>query len=212
MQNFKLRIDVFNLFQKILRHYFKYCFCIIPSLFLGFQLHACETFLLSTLCLFPSLLFPTFFCFSGFHSRHFILVYPPVTIFFSSAVSNLLLLSHVELSISNILSSNFITSWNFKSYQTLPKSPVWSSISLNTLRMLFLKKIFICLFIYLFLAALGLSCGTRDLFVVVCGHLSSCGAQAQQLQHMGLAALWHVGSQFPDQRQNPPPLHWKADS
>ena len=57
------------------------------------------------LCL--PLLFHTFFCFSESHPRYFILAYPPVTIFFSSAESNLLLLSHVEFSISNT-SSNFI--------------------------------------------------------------------------------------------------------
>ena len=37
-------------------------------------------------------------------------------------------------------------------------------------------------------------------------------AWAQQLWHAGLVALWHVGSQFPDQGSNPHPLHWKADS
>ena len=47
--------------------------------------------------------------------------------------------------------------------------------------------------------------------VVACG-LSSCGLRAQQLQCVGLVALWHVGSQFPDQRLNPHPLHWKVDS
>ena len=44
--------------------------------------------------------------------------------------------------------------------------------------MVFFFKIYFYLFItYLFLAALGLSCGTRDLFVAVCGLLSSCGVQ-----------------------------------
>ena len=48
-------------------------------------------------------------------------------------------------------------------------------------------KIFIYLFVYLFLAASGLSCGTRDLslqhagsFVAACGLLSSCGEQATE--------------------------------
>ena len=60
----------------------------------------------------------------------------------------------------------------------------------------------------LFLAALGLSCGTQDLslqhagsFVAAHGLLSSC-----------LVALQHVGSYFPDQGSNPRPLHWKVDS
>ena len=32
------------------------------------------------------------------------------------------------------------------------------------------------------------------------------------LEHVGLVALQHVGWYFPNQRLNPPPLHWKADS
>ena len=53
---------------------------------------------------------------------------------------------------------------------------------------LLFKNIFIYLFIYL--AASGLSCGTGDLFVGACGLLvaargsvSSCSAHAHQLQH-----------------------------
>ena len=37
-------------------------------------------------------------------------------------------------------------------------------------------------------------------------------ARAQQLWHMGLVALRHVGSQFPDQGSNLCPLRWQADS
>ena len=45
------------------------------------------------------------------------------------------------------------------------------------------------------------------------------GCAVSQLQYtgsvagqMGLAALWHGGSQFPDHRLNPHPLYCKADS
>ena len=43
-------------------------------------------------------------------------------------------------------------------------------------------------------------------------NISSCSLQAPWLLHTGFVALWHVGSQFPDQGSNPCPLHWKADS
>ena len=49
------------------------------------------------------------------------------------------------------------------------------------------------------------------LLVAVRG-LSSCCMWAQQLRCVGLVALWHVGPQFPDQGQNPRPLHCKVDS
>ena len=42
--------------------------------------------------------------------------------------------------------------------------------------------------------------------------LPSCGMQAQLLQHMDLAALWQVESEFPNQGLNSLPLHWKVDS
>ena len=96
--------------------------------------------------------------------------------------------------------------------------------------------LFLKLLIYLFLAALGLhscmwvfsSCSKRGLlFVVVCG-LQACGLQ--QLQHAGSVVVAHglqsAGSVvvahglicsaacgiFPDQGQNPCPVHWQADS
>ena len=50
----------------------------------------------------------------------------------------------------------------------------------------------------------------RGVFIAAHGLLSSCGVWTPE--HMGLAALWHVGSQFPNQGSNPRPLHWKADS
>ena len=83
---------------------------------------------------------------------------------------------------------------------------------------------FIFLYMYLFLAALCLRCcawafsrcreqgllfiAVRGLLIVVASHcgawavgawaqqlwLTGCRAQAQQLQHTGLVALWHVGS------------------
>ena len=80
------------------------------------------------------------------------------------------------------------------------------------------------LFIYLFMAVLGLcfcarafsSCGKRGpLFIAVCGpltiaaslaaehRLSNCGSRAQPLRGSGI---------FPDQGSNPCPLHWQADS
>ena len=52
----------------------------------------------------------------------------------------------------------------------------------------------------IYLAALSLSYSTRDLRCIVqnlllaARGLSSCGIWAQKLQHMGLVALWHVGS------------------
>ena len=88
---------------------------------------------------------------------------------------------------------------------------------------------FIYLFIYLFLAVLGLrfcarafaSCGEKGpLFIAVRGpltiaaslvaehrlqtrRLSNCGSRAQLLRGMWI---------FPDQGSNPCPLHWQADS
>ena len=54
------------------------------------------------------------------------------------------------------------------------------------------------------MAALGLSCGTRDLHCIMWNllllcmdSLSSCSMWAQKLQFMGLAALQCVGSYFP---------------
>ena len=43
--------------------------------------------------------------------------------------------------------------------------------------------------------------------VVVCGLYS---IWAQELQHMGLVAPWHVGYQFPTQGLNQCPLHWRG--
>ena len=45
-----------------------------------------------------------------------------------------------------------------------------------------------------------------------CCGFSCCGAQAQQLWHMGLFARWHVGFQFPDGNQMRKHLHWQVDS
>ena len=45
--------------------------------------------------------------------------------------------------------------------------------------------------------------------VVACGLQSVC---AYQFRRVGLVTPWHVGSQFPDQRSNPRPLHCKMDS
>ena len=95
----------------------------------------------------------------------------------------------------------------------------------------------IYLFIYLFLAALGLRCCTWAfsscgewglLFVAVHGLLVAVaslavvhGLQAlrlQQLQHAGSVGVAHGLSCsaacgiFPDQGSNPCPLHWQADS
>ena len=52
-------------------------------------------------------------------------------------------------------------------------------------------KIYLFYFIYLFLAMLGLSCGTRDLRWGVQASLSSCGMQAPG---HGLCSLRHTGS------------------
>ena len=51
--------------------------------------------------------------------------------------------------------------------------------------------------LFCFLDVLGLHCSAQGLL---------------WLQHAGLAAPQHVGSQFPNQRLNLRPLHWKADS
>ena len=103
------------------------------------------------------------------------------------------------------------------------------------------KKYLFYLFIFIFdcvgssLRPAGSFIAACGLFVVARGLLSSCGtraslqlwhvgflspvvahvlqsAWAQQLWHVGLVALWHVGSQFPNQGSNPCPLHWKVDS
>ena len=93
----------------------------------------------------------------------------------------------------------------------------------------FLKNLFIYLFIYLFLAVLGLRCCTRA--------FSSCGEQGPPLfvVHGLLTAVSHVFAEhglqstgsvvvahglrcsaacgiLPDQGSNPCPLHWQADS
>ena len=92
----------------------------------------------------------------------------------------------------------------------------------------FKKKIH--LFIYLFLAALGLrccarafsSCGEQGLLFVavhgllICGGFSCCGArplgtQASVVASHGPSCSAACGI-FPDQGSNPCPLHWQADS
>ena len=95
---------------------------------------------------------------------------------------------------------------------------------------------FFLIFIYLFLAALGLHCCTRAfsscgkqglLFTVVCGLLvavaslsrcarfSSCGMRASVVVSHGLSCSTACGI-FSDQGSNPGsnpcPLHWQADS
>ena len=86
--------------------------------------------------------------------------------------------------------------------------------------------IFIYLFIYYFLlcwilvAARGIFCcgawaslqlwRAGFLSLVVARRLQS--AWAQQLWHVGLDAMQHVGFQFPNQVSNPHPLHLKVDS
>ena len=61
-----------------------------------------------------------------------------------------------------------------------------------------LKKIY--LFIYLFLATLGLSCGMQDLLLLRAGSLLQCTGFSLVVAHelsscgAGLVALWHVGS------------------
>ena len=57
----------------------------------------------------------------------------------------------------------------------------------------FFKKIFI------YLVALGSSLWHAG--------FSSCAAQALQLWHVDLIALWHLGSEFPDQGLNLRPLY-----
>ena len=80
------------------------------------------------------------------------------------------------------------------------------------------------LFIYLFLAVLGLrfcarafsSCGERGpLFITVCGPLTIAASlvaehklQTRRLSSCGSATC----GIFPDQGSNPCPLHWQADS
>ena len=57
----------------------------------------------------------------------------------------------------------------------------------------------------IYLTALGLSCSTWDIHYVMwdlsLGHVGSV-----VVAHVGLAALSHEGSQFPDQGSNPYPL------
>ena len=60
----------------------------------------------------------------------------------------------------------------------------------------------------IYLTAMALSCVMPGLFL----QLSGCGAWAQQLQHRGLAASRHVGSQFPKQGLNSNPRHCRADT
>ena len=75
---------------------------------------------------------------------------------------------------------------------------------------------FVCFFFF-FLALLGLSCGTRGIFVVSCGsfvlvHGLDSSVWAQYLWYAGLVAPWHVEVQFSDQGLNLHPLHCEADS
>ena len=112
----------------------------------------------------------------------------------------------------------------------------WGTGSLSL--SLFLLQNFLFFFsIYLFLAALGLSCclrafsscgeqgllfiAVRVLLIVVASLVVEHGLQARGLQY-----LWHTGSVvvarglscseacgiFPDQGSSPCPLHWQADS
>ena len=61
-----------------------------------------------------------------------------------------------------------------------------------------------CFFlVFIYLAALGLGCGTRDL---------CCGMQGLLLGHTNSVAPRHVGSQFPDQGSNLCPLYCKVKS
>ena len=53
----------------------------------------------------------------------------------------------------------------------------------------------------IYLTALSLSCSKWDFCCITQG----------LLLFLGLVALQHVGSQFPDQGSNQCPLHWKAD-
>ena len=92
----------------------------------------------------------------------------------------------------------------------------------------FFKKIFYYLFIYLFLAVLGLrlcvrffsSCGKRGpLFIAVRGPLTVAALlQSTGSRRAGSVAVGHGPSCsaacgiFPDQGSNPCPLHWQADS
>ena len=91
-------------------------------------------------------------------------------------------------------------------------------------------KIFVYLFIYSFLAVLGLCCYTwafsgcskwgllssRGARASHCGGVSCCGAQAPG--HIGSVVAAHRLScpvaceTFPDQGSNPCPLHWQVDS
>ena len=65
---------------------------------------------------------------------------------------------------------------------------------------------------YLFIWLRRVLVVARGIFMAARGLLSSCSTRAQQLWRVGLVALQHVGSQFPDQGSNPRPLHWKVDS
>ena len=63
----------------------------------------------------------------------------------------------------------------------------------------------------IFVEARGIfRCGARASLQLCCGGSRARGLCS--LQHTGLVAPQHVGSQFPDQGSNPCPLHWKADS
>ena len=66
---------------------------------------------------------------------------------------------------------------------------------------------FIYLFLFMYLAVLGLSCAMQDLLL--------WHAQALYLWLVGSVALWHVASQFPDQVSSLTPMlgrriliHW----
>ena len=90
--------------------------------------------------------------------------------------------------------------------------------SLSDKSVIYLKSLgFFFFLIFIYLAALGLSCSTRDFFfwqctdfLVVLWGLWSTGAR--YLQDAGFVALRHVGSYFPNQGSNLHFLHCKADS
>ena len=70
----------------------------------------------------------------------------------------------------------------------------------------------------MYLAVLGLSHGTQDrpciMWDLYLWRMDSLVVipGLQYLWHIGLVALQHVGSLFPEQGSNPHPLHCRADS
>ena len=84
--------------------------------------------------------------------------------------------------------------------------PRFNILSLWQINSLLVQPYHLPLLFYIYLLYL-LGC-----VLVAVSRIFHCGKQALQLWCAGLVALWHVGSQFPDQVLNLCPLHSMADS